>query len=64
MPEDNTIDVSHMTDKEYRQYMRRLEQLSTCPCMTCQAECNRWINVDSCASYQRWREYNRDRRTP
>ena len=62
--DDGTIDVSHMTEKEYRRHMRHLEQLMTCPCVNCQAICDRWLNVSKCTPYQRWLEYNKPRRRP
>ena len=62
MIDDDIIDVSHITEEDRREHMRRINQLATCPCMNCTAECNRWMNVASCDAYQEWREYNMHRR--
>ena len=56
--EDNTIDISHMSSAEYKNHMRRLEQLTTCPCVNCVKICDRWSTVQQCEPYQAWLQRN------
>ena len=57
--EDGTIDITHLTEEDRREHYRRINQLTTCPCVNCTADCNRWETVASCDPYQEWLEYNR-----
>lgn len=56
------IDVSHMSKAEYRDHMRRLEELTTCPCMKCTKVCDRASTIAECDAYHEWWERNIHRR--
>lgn len=56
--DNDVIDVSHMTEEDRREHMRRMNQLTTCPCMNCQAICDRWSTVAECDAYQEWLDRN------
>ena len=56
--DDDTIDLSHLTEEDRREYMRRISQLTSCPCVNCTADCLRWENIASCEPYQDWKERN------
>ena len=34
--DEDVIDVSHLSEEEYKQHMRRLQQLHTSPCLFAQ----------------------------
>lgn len=52
--DENIIDISHMTPSEYKDHMRRLEQLTSCPCTHCTAVCDRMDIIADCEPYQSW----------
>ena len=56
--DDGTIDITHMTEEDRREHYRRINQLTTCPCVNCSAICDRWDRIASCGPYQEWREFN------
>jgi hypothetical protein len=60
--DDKTIDVSWMDEIEYRQYMRHLSDISTCPCVSCNAVCDRPQKIAECDAYQLWYERCMERR--
>ena len=62
MPDDGTIDITHMTEEDRREHYRRINQLTTCPCYMCTAVCDQWRHVAECEPYQAWLEYNEPRR--
>ena len=49
--DEDVIDVSHLSKEEYKQHMRRLQQLHTSPCLYCTAVCTDWVR---CKKYQKW----------
>ena len=55
--DDDVIDVSHMSDEEHREHMRRISQLCSCPCMTCVRDCTTMSGINECEPYQRWMDY-------
>lgn len=56
------IDISHMSKSEYRDHMRRLEELATCPCVNCTKVCDRASTIAECDAYHEWWERNIHRR--
>ena len=58
MIDDDVIDVTHLSEEDRREHMRRISQLQTCPCCYCQAICDRTSAVAECRPYQEWREHN------
>ena len=60
--DDGTIDITHLSEEDRREHYRRINQLMTCPCVHCTADCNRWEETAHCQPYQTWKEYNRARR--
>jgi hypothetical protein len=60
--DDDVIDVSNMTQEEFRERMRHESDLTTCPCQTCQAICDRMDRIANCVAYQLWRERCLERR--
>lgn len=58
MTEDGTIDITHMTDEDRREHLRRISQLQTCPCVYCTTICDRRSTVAECDPYQDWLRHN------
>lgn len=57
-PDDDVIDISHMTDEDRREHLRRISQLQTCPCVYCTAICDRMSTIAECEPYQDWLRVN------
>lgn len=57
-PDDDVIDISHMTDEDRREHLRRISQLQTCPCVYCTAICDRMSTIAECGPYQKWLRHN------
>lgn len=55
--DDDVIDVTHLTEEDRREHMRRLQQLTTCPCFNCTLVCDRVSIMHSCEPYQTWLDY-------
>lgn len=58
----DVIDLRDMTDEDRREHFRRLDQLTTCPCVHCTAVCDRASIVAECRPYQQWYYLNIHRR--
>lgn len=54
--DDDVIDISDLEGNELQDYLRRLSDLTSCPCNTCRAICDRYDTIDKCAAYQLWHE--------
>lgn len=52
--DDDTINISDLPDKEYRETIRRLSDLYSSPCLYCQSRCVDWHD---CEEYQRWHRW-------
>ena len=62
--DDDTIDISWMSEEQLREHLRHLSDLSTCPCVECCAICDRTEKVAQCEAFQLWyreRLMNRER---
>lgn len=51
---DREHDLSHLSDAEYRDAIRRIEQLASCPCTTCEARCWDTIQFGNYEPYRKW----------
>lgn len=56
--DDGTINITNMTPEERREHYRRLNQLSTCPCVYCVSPCARNLEIAECEEYQEWRDFD------
>ena len=56
--DDDVIDISHMTDEDRREHLRRISQLQTCPCVYCTAICDRMSTIAECEPDQKWLRHN------
>lgn len=56
--EDDGIDISNMTADEYKEHMRRIEQLTSCPCTNCTDRCWDTGMITECKPYRRWWRQN------
>lgn len=56
--DDDVIDITHMTDEDRREHLRRISQLQTCPCVYCTAICERTSQTAECGPYQKWKAHN------
>lgn len=55
MPRDrDVINISDLEEDELRDHLRRLSDLTSCPCTTCRAICDRYETISSCDAYQLW----------
>lgn len=54
--EDDVIDISDLSGDKLREHLRRLSDLTSCPCNTCRAICDRFDTIDKCTAYQLWYE--------
>lgn len=63
--DDDVINVSNLTDEELKQQMRRLDQLSSCPCSNCESRCWATGEITECRKYKKWydRQHGINRRT-
>lgn len=52
--EDCTIDISWMDPEQLRTHLRRISELTTCPCMQCAAVCDSLRTVENCDAYRLW----------
>ena len=52
--DDDVIDVSHLTDAEYKEHMKKVERESECPCLYCSSICDRITSRSECSAYQNW----------
>lgn len=55
--DDGTIDVSHMSDAEYKAHMKELQDQAICPCNNCEPACDRASTKAICERYQAWLKY-------
>ena len=53
--DDDVIDISNISDEVFRTHLRRLADITSCPCMTCVRVCDRPEFIDQCDAYQLWR---------
>lgn len=52
--DDDVIDLSHLPREAFMNRLRQLSDLSSCPCNTCRAICDRYDTIDKCEAYQLW----------
>lgn len=52
--DDDVIDISHLPRDAFLTRLRQLSDLSSCPCNTCRAICDRYDTIDKCDAYQLW----------
>ena len=52
--DDDVIDLSHLPREAFLNRLRQLSDLSSCPCNTCRAICDRYDTIDKCDAYQLW----------
>lgn len=52
--DDDVIDLSHLPRDAFLNRLRQLSDLSSCPCNTCRAICDRYDTIDKCDAYQLW----------
>ena len=55
--DNDVIDISHLSEEDAREHMRRIDQLYSCPCYHCVLICDRASTLASCDSYQAWLDY-------
>lgn len=60
--DEDVIDISHMSEEKRREHLRHSSELSSCPCLTCKAICDRGEKIANCVAYQLWYERCLERR--
>lgn len=51
---DDRHDLTHMSEVEYKEEMRHIEQLASCPCTNCAERCWDGVSLNACEAYRRW----------
>ena len=51
---DREHDLSHLSDADYKDAIRRIEQLASCPCTECVERCWTTDDIRECERYRRW----------
>lgn len=55
--DDDVIDVTHLSEEDRKNHMRRLDELTTCPCNYCTEICDHWAHISECDPYHEWMEW-------
>ena len=50
-PMDGTLDISSLSEEEYKEHIRHLGELYSSPCFYCQSACDDYRH---CQPYQKW----------
>lgn len=51
---DREHDLSHLSDADYKDAIRRIERLASCPCTECVERCWTTASIQDCKQYRDW----------